>query len=268
MKKEGLRALKRPDYFQEKFFSMVDWATANRVRVITIGVSVVLVGASLVSWNLITRHRAEQRLETLAAIDKAVNDAEKVANEARTKLRREINVLDTRQKLVKDQELATVTASLAAKQEELKNFKADTKATLDQYLTFYNAHKDTNEGQRAGISAVQELLQNKSFEQAATILGEVLNHAPKSSFYSVQVRSMYIEVLQELGRFEPALAEADRLVASATKDLKSRALLVKSQVQMAAGHKDLALKTLDEVIGQHHDSAESFKARALKAVWN
>ena len=85
-------------------------------------------------------------------------------------------------------------------------------------------------------------------------------------FYQVQVRLMYVAMLEELKKFDDAIAQLEIVQPLASEELHARILLTKARLQMEAGKNDEAKKTLDIIITTQASTPEARQAIALKAL--
>lgn len=260
--KKRIQNLKRPDAFQKKFFHYLDWCRKHPDIIVKIAIPVVLLISIAIAWLYLLDHNREKRNAELAQIDSIYEDESKKADDKRREISKEIA------KLQEDKDKKSENESKVKELEaSLKAIKADRKDSLPKYLDYLKSYSSYSEGWRAGMNAVNIYLENADYKKAEEILADILAKADKNDFYQIQVRALYISVLEELSEFDKAAEQADLLLKSADEEQLPRALFVKGRVQLLSGKKDAAFETFDKVINEHNASTEAQKAKAIKALF-
>ncbi|MBI2602273.1 MAG: tetratricopeptide repeat protein [Deltaproteobacteria bacterium] len=237
MDKKTLKRLKRPDFLQELFFSSVEWVKDRKVVALVIMAAFLSLLGAAGGWHYYSQWQGEKRKAELLTIDQVF------AKEAET-------------------------FALAEKEQrdELATLNADHKASHSQYLEFFQKYTSKPEGWRAGLFAARIFLDERKLTEAADILAKILSHSLGVDFYQVQVRLMYMGVLEDLKLYEEALQEAETLLRIATDEFIPRALLVKGRLQFFSGLKEEAAQTFDLIITSHSATPEARQAQAVKAL--
>ena len=274
MKKDERKSLKGPDVLQKGFFDLANWVTTNQmifVKVFALAAVVILSG---LGWFWYEGRQTDARLEALAAIDEELRTEEFNTYDRRRELNAEIGRLQEQlQELNKDVKknagsIEVLKGSIASKENLFANLKPELSGVTEKYLQFFEQHQNSIEGLRAGVKAAGQQIQEEEYQKAADLLAKILVSAPKNPFYELQVRTVYIAVLEQLGNFEEALKQASALVQAAPQQFSAKALYTKGRVELLAGDKKSADSTFEELIAKHANSGEAQKARALQAIWN
>ena len=271
--KKTEKLLKRPDAFQASIFRAFAWFNAQRQRLILVIVPVVLVILAAAGFQYYQRWNGAQRKNKLSEIEKAFASEDKALSKKKAQLREAIRKMEDPAQDKKDATAvkdapkdASTLALIEAKKKELADLNADHKDSLAQFTAFFQANESNSEGWRAGMSAVGTLVKDKKFEAASPILKTILERSIGIDFYQVQVRFMYIAILEELKKFDDALAQVTIVQPLASEDLQARILLTKARLEIQAGKKEEANKTLDTLITTQAASPEARQALAIKAL--
>lgn len=260
--KKTEKLLKRPDAFQIYFFETWDWLKKQKKSLMFTFVPVALILVGAASYQFYKRRMEVQRKHQLAVIEKAYLNEEKEFFKKKNKIFSEIETLE---KIAKDQKVDNKTI-VEMRRKELSEIKVDHAKSKADYLAFFNSNEKKVEGWRAGMFASKLLVQDKKLDEAASILGKILHHSIGIDFYQVQVRLMYIAILEDLKKFDESLAESDKLIALAPTDMHPRVYLNKARIQMEAGKKEDALKTLELLITKYSGTSESRQALVMKVL--
>ena len=273
--KKELQRLKRPDYFQTKGINYLNWLQERRSLVISLLVVIAcVIGGVFIAYEY-QEDQTEKRISEVYEIDEQFNDEELVVSQQRESIFQEIESLEANKKTLEEKDKKTsedeksikeLAASIEQSIAKLKEIKPDHKYSLEKYLAFYRNNISYPEGWRAGIIVSKNYIDNKDFAKAKEILSEVLQTASQNIFYQIQVRSMYIAVLEELSDYKEALAQVDIMDKSASDDLKPRILLLKARIFSQDGNKAEAIKVVDQILLEYKSSQEFPKARAFKAL--
>ncbi|NBQ63785.1 MAG: hypothetical protein EBU40_16050, partial [Proteobacteria bacterium] len=107
-------------------------------------------------------------------------------------------------------------------------------------------------------------------ESALDRVQPVIAKSISSPFHQTVARLLAMAILEDLKRYDEALAQAKILVETVSDDLKSRILLGKARVEMARASastkkedREEAKNTLNAIIEKHSSSEEAGKARAM-----
>lgn len=260
--KKKQQELKKPDAFQKKLYGYFMWAKSNPQVLVKLALPLFGIVVIAIGWLSWMDHMSQSRKDALAAIDMIYDKEEMDLDHKRKEISKQIQDLSANKD---DQEKNK--DKIKSLEDEVKNLKTDHKDSLPKYLSFFEKHSTDSEGWRAGMESVQIYVANKDFEKASILLGDLLNKAASSSFYQTQGRSLYVSVLEELGKFDQAAIEAATLVKTAKEADKPKALLTHARVLLLSGKKTEAMQILDELITKHNASAEAQKAKAMKAVF-
>ena len=218
-------------------------------------------------WHYYAQWQGDTRKAELLIIDQVFAKEEETFAQVEKEQRDEIAKLEKELASSKDEKANTaLRKSLAEKNEQIDTLTADHKASHSQYLEFFQKYTSKPEGWRAGLFAARIFLDEKKLTEAADILAKILSHSLGVDFYQVQVRMMYMGVLEDLKRYEEALQEAETLLRIATDEFIPRALLVKGRLQFFSGLKEEAAQTFDLIISSHGATPEARQAQAVKAL--
>ena len=290
MKKEERKQMKGPDALQERFLLMADWCQQNQKALIIASIALIMVVLAGVAGNYYVGHKRLQRQVALSGIDMIYDQEETDFGVTREKFSEELRALsfkvtEAQQKLTdhkanskkkkgKAKAAAELQAALKqaqdelrAKQAQLAKLKPEHPKSAMEYAAFAKKHEGTVEALRANLTYTQILLDQEKFEKAEAILADILKRSGEIAFYKFQVRSLYVSVLEQLGRFDKAKEQADLLVAMSSEKMKPKMLLVQARVVLASGKVAEGKKILQQILEKHGQSAEAQRARAIKAAW-
>lgn len=267
MDKKTEKQLKRPDAFQTSMYRAAKWLKASRQQVLL--VLIPMVGLILLAggWQYYRYLDTQKRRAQLAKISTASADEEKAFNKKQNELREEIRKLEA--EVPKDAPKDAPhpkKAAIDAKKKELDGMVLNHDKTLELYLAFFNSNQKNPEGWRAGIAAANDYIAKKKLAEAAPILETILANSLGTDFYQVQVRFMYMAILEDLKKYQEALAESEKLMALASEDLQPKVLLFQARLQKSLGKREESLKTLDLVIKNHSSTPEAREALATKVL--
>jgi predicted negative regulator of RcsB-dependent stress response len=263
MDKKTEKLLKKPDAFQTFIFHAANWI---KVQERTLILAILPISALILAgggWQYYRYYQRDQLKHQLAEIEKIFSKEEKEAGKLRNKIREDVQKLESEKDAAKK---AANKALIDAKNKEMENINADHKDSLAKYIAFFHAHEKDAEGWRAGLTAVSILTKAKNFEESSAILNKILQHSMGIEFYQVQVRLMYIGIMEDLKKYDEGLAEIEKLLPLASDEILPRVLLTKARFQMEAGKREEGVKTLDGIISSHSSSPEARQAIAIKAL--
>lgn len=267
MDKKTFKQLKRPDFLQEAFFAGLDWVKSRRIAALAIAAVCVLLVAAAGAWHYYAQWRSDERKTELLAIDHVFEQEEDSFAKADKNMRDTITALEKKLADTKDEKAkASLDTELAEKNRQIETFSPNHSASQVQYLEFFHKHVAKPEGWRAGLFAAKIFLEDRKQAEAVDILAKLLTQSLGVDFYQVQVRLMYISVLEDLKRYEEALLEADKLLGIASEEFKPRTLFAKGRLQFFSGMKEEAAQTFDLIISSHSASPEARQAQAVKAL--
>jgi len=269
--KKTIKRLKRLDAFQERFFAIGQWVTANLRQISFVAAPLVVIAVGFFCWRLYQQHQGEILREELAVITDQFKKEEDEAGKKHTAIQQEIEKLDAaiEAEKAKDPKATGTPAenkALEDKKNQLIAIKADHKVTLEQFQAFYKKYQGNAEGWRAGMFAVKILLDNKQPKEAADLLSPILQQSKGVDFYQIQGRTLYISALTDSKAYDLALQETDKLLEMVKDDSKARVLLLKGKLLLQADKKAEAQKTFAQIINDFNSSPEARKAQGLLAL--
>ena len=276
--KKELQRLKRPDYFQTKMMAYLDRLQQHRNMILSLVGVIILTVVAVFAWQYYQDGQTQKRLSDLYVVDKMFEKELKQVYDQRESLSKEIEELKTKKaalettadkKEANKKSIETIQISIDDKQSRLEALKPDHTASIAAYTSFYETYQKNPEGWRAGVAAVNQYIEMKDFEKAEAILVKILTVTVGQPFYQVQLRSLYISILEELQKYEDALVQVGLLNQAIRDDeLKPRVLLLRGRLLAQSGKKEEAIKIFDEIITNYKSSKELQKARAFKAIVN
>lgn len=262
MNKKTDKLLKRPDALQTWFFHALDRMKTEQKKVIAIITPVVLLIAAAGAWQYYSYLQVGKRKHELAQIEKLFKKEEREASKKKSDI---TDAIAKMEKEAKDKKIDN-KAQIDSKRKEMEAIKENHTESLAKFMEFFKANEKSPEGWVAGMTAVEQLLKDKNYETSAGILSKILSHSLGIDFYQVQVRLMYIAVLEDLKKYPEALAETEKLIPLAATDLHPRIYLNKSRIELEAGKKEDANKTLDMIVSKYSGTSEARQAQAIKAL--
>ncbi len=267
MDKKSEKQLKRPDAFQTSIFKAAKWFKSSRQQVLLVLIPMVSLILLAGGWQYYRYLDTQKRRAQLAKIHNVVSEEEKTFNKKQADLREEIRKLEA--ELPKDAAKDAPNpkkASIDAKKKEMEGVTLNHDKSLALYLEFFQANQKNAEGWRAGVAVANDYIAKKMLNEAVPILESILVNSLGTDFYQVQVRFMYIAVLDDLKKYQEAFAESEKLLALAPEDLQPKILLFQARLQKSLGKKEDAIKTLDLVIKNHASTPEAREALATKVL--
>ena len=257
------------DAFQERFFNATQWLTSHTRTVILLLLPLAAVAIIAAGWRYYEIKQGEKRRDELARIDEKFDQEEQAANTKRQELFQKIENLEKKSAQKTDGKTNphdAGTPEVDAKRKEVLAIKADHSATLTNYQKFYTANTTSPEGWRAALLAARILLEQKKLDDAAKLLGTVLKSAAELDFYQIQVRTLYISVLEDLKQYDLAYTELEKILSITENDAKAPYLLSKGKLLFLEGNKEEARKAFEYILSKYSATAEARKARALLAL--
>lgn len=265
--KKQNKLLKRPDEFQKFFLRFFVSLRDNERAIALVLAPFLLLGIGIGVWQYYRAAQHENRSEELAAISKLFDKEEKDFGKQQKALREQISALKKPLDSEKDEKKKSESkAKIERLEKQLKASKADHSKSLASYTAFFESYDSKPLGWQAGISAVNILLDSESLEEAAKILSKVLERSLGIDFYQVQVRLMYVSVLEDLKRHEEALEHFDILMSVAPDDKKALILHSKARLLLKAEKKEEAHKVLETLLSEYPSSPEARQAAAIKSI--
>jgi tetratricopeptide (TPR) repeat protein len=280
------KELKRPDLFQVEVARLGDWIVKYRNSLLTYGLAPILIlVVAGIGYQKVQEHRTEARITELSNVDVIYEKELANADKQRKEIQDKISKLDKKVKPAvagndKGQAQADGKAADGGDDDkamqadkdkliaEIKAVKADHKESLAAYEKFYANNHGNPEGWRSAAKAVSIYLENKNYTAAAGLAESVLKESPSLDFYKVQFRLLYVSILEELDRYDDALAQIEPLVKTADETIMPKVLLSKGRLQILKNAKSDAKATFDSLIAKHGNSTEAQKAKSILALWN
>ncbi len=267
--KKEIKKIKQPDAFQDRLLASFDWLSSYRSQALKLGALLAIALVATVVWRYWEKQQYNKSVRSLGLIDEQLFRQQRGLQEKQLDQYKEMS------------ELMTAMGKLDSKAKDYKTKKSQWEEKLQEmqkglqeepsfhevansYESFARENISNVLGLRAGVQAAQLMIKMKDFKKARTILEEVLAKAPKTlDFYQVQVRAMYISLLDELGEADKALSEAKLLTQGAPEYLKSSALFVQGRALMHNNKSDDAKKVFHQIMKEHSGSKEASRARAF-----
>lgn len=257
------KILKKPDAFQVFFFRVFNWLRLQQQSLALATIPLILVLGGVGGWQYYNYKMTDQRRIKLAEIERVFSNEEKESNKLKTKIQEEIRKIE---KAAEDAKKEADKVLIEAKRKDIEKIAPNHKESIAQFTAFYQANEKNPEGWRAGMAVVENLVKDKKLEDASTILSTIMKHSMGIEFYQVQVRFYAIAILEDLKKYDEALSETEKLLPLASQELTPRVLITKARLQIEAGKKEDAVKTLDTIIASHSSSPEARQAIAIKAL--
>ena len=260
--------LGKVDAFQRSFLQLARWLQRN-ARPITIVVApLAVVVIAVIIGQIYLKSQKNKRLATLATINRIYADEQQAAIEHRGALQEKIKKINELESQQAKKDKQDKSAKLQELETQLKAIQSDHGRSSEQYQQFFAAQQTSPEGWAAAMSAIGVALINKQHDTAQALLTTLLKHSTKNDFYQVQARLLYIKLLEEQGKIEPALTETERIYRLAPQDFKPETLLIKARLLLAQQQTSAARAVCEEIIKDFADSRAAVKARAIKVLLN
>ena len=238
--------LKGPDAFQVRLFGVMNWILVNKRQIGLLLLPVAIAAAGGFIWQAISGKLKDGRLKELARIE------DKYSTETETAFKK-----------------ADAASQAAGK------VKPDHSGSLAAYTEYAKKNPGSEEGWLAGLRAANITLDKDEpsqadLESALDLVQPVIAKSISSPFHQTAARLLAMAILEDLKRYDEALAQAKILVETVSDDLKSRVLLGKARIEMARAaasakkeDREEAKNTLNAIIEKHSSSEEAGKARAM-----
>lgn len=273
--KKRKKELKKLDLFQQKSLAVLNWGVDNKFKIAMYLSPALFILAGIFTWNYLQDQQAQSRRDELAAIDKIFNDEELNFSKKQNKVKSLIkdaklkeNESKSKSDKPEDNKSLSQAKSIEALENQLKSIKVDHSKSRSMYKDFYEKNLNNREGWRAGLSQVDIFIKEKDYKPASQILESILDKSDNLAFYSIQVRSMYIALLEQQQEYDSALKQIDALLAMENQEsVYPKALFMKSRILHTKGDSKSALDILSKIETEHNSSPEAQKAKALKALW-
>jgi hypothetical protein len=264
MNKKELRKIQHPDRFQALSYSVLDWSKKNQSLVSMAVVIAIVVGLFFVGSTYYSKKKLEDRVKQINVIDRLYVEEQKSAQKNQSKLYEELKNLQSKDKKKSKEKKSDNSALVKAKEQEIKNFKGDFSKSTSQFLDYYNSNKEFAEGRRAGLMVVQKYIKEKKYSESEAILSSVLEHKENNKVFLVQARSVYINLLLSVKKYEKIEAQLDTLLLEYPKESMSKVLLFKAQVLLVVGKKEKSLDAVNKILNDYPSSSDAKSAQALK----
>jgi tetratricopeptide (TPR) repeat protein len=284
--KQQLKMFRRPDVLQKAAARWLAIAIKQKRLIFIALAALASVVIGLAGYNTTQSWRVDRLRADLAKIESDFEKELEAAEHQQQTRQGEISMIEAREtalqtpeKLAADSadaklsadERAKILKELAAKKTaldaELENFRADHSASLKQYEAFFGEAENYPEGWRAGMRVSEIYLQSRNYEGAAGILAKVLAKAGQHDLYRLQVRLTYVNVLDELGRYDDALQALEPLMRETEPEFLAKALLVKGRLLLAKGETGPAREIFDRIAKDFDKTAAAAKAKVVRLVW-
>src|SRR5690606_38958622 len=138
------------------------------------------------------------------------------------------------------EETAKLQQEKKSLEEQIDALQPDHGKSLSSYEDFFQQHQNQSEGWVAGMRSAEIYIDQGNFAKAQELLNGVITNSKDHEFYQIQARLSLIGVLEELGKLDEALGEAETLMTLASGDLKAQALLTKARLLVIKEDKDAA----------------------------
>lgn len=251
--------VKSPDAFQTQMYRGFDWALKNKNVIFAAIIPLFIVVVGFWGWQQIGKMNAEDRRNELATIDDIYAAEIEKVEKSNNILNEMIADLSKDEKLLEKNE-----ESIKALEEQVKLSEPNHDASFVSYKDFFKKNSATVEGYRAAVSAANIAIKNKKFEEANELLGAVFSGSPSGAFFNVQVRLVYSNLLEEVGKKEEALAQLDEVYEAAMDSVKPQVLFAKGRILTQLGQHENADTVFTELSQKYASSQEAKKVAAVK----
>ena len=288
-KKERKR-LKAPDAFQVKVMSYVDEMLKHRTFLYALGLGSVVLVTLILGGRYYKSEQARKRVVALSEIDQLFLSEEETAQNERSKILEKVENLekkiDEQEKIAsskkeaketekkannsnldKDKKVLALEKEIEKYEQSLENIKADHGSSLKKFEDFYANHKDSPEGIRAAIMVINQMLDDKKFQEASSLTSDILTHLNDKPFLQIQLTNLHISILEELSKYDEALNALEQVEKMDSEEKnKASYLLTRGRLYMHYGKKDQASQTFKELMSKYENSQEANKARSFQAL--
>lgn len=263
--KKTRKKLMGMDSLQTGFWQLAGALSERRGVILAAIMPVILIVLGLWVWSAYQSSQNDALRDELGKIDKRVESYEQKSANLKAQLRTQIDTLKKSITTSKgDVETVANQAELIKLEAKMKSLESPPEDIMSQYEAFFAKHIEHAVGWRAGFTLARIHLNKDEFSAAEELLRKVLAHALGVDFYQIQVRSMYVAVLQELGEYAKALEEVATLSELAGEDFKPHALFTKALILQKLGKETEAQSALTQLIKDFSSSQEARQARALQ----
>lgn len=276
--KEQTRALKGPDQFQVQVMSGLDWVVKHAKQLVPVALLLALAAGGVLAYQKYQSSQRGSRLEELGKVQIVYEGEERMANDQREVLQKQIEAIDAKVVLpaAKPGEPEAPppamdpaqTAQKAVLEKQVAAIKADHTESSRQFQEYFKKYEKTPEGWVAGMTAAKIMLDGQKTAEATPLVEAVVANSKDVPFYQTQARLTLAGLHEEAGAYDKALVELDALDKIVSEELKPKVLLARGRIQLLKDQKAEAKTTFDGLIEKHGASPEAQKARSIQALFN
>jgi len=266
-KKEELN-LKGPDMLQLKAASTVEYLRKHG-KILAAGLVILLVAiVAGIGINAMLASQQEGLRQDLAQVEKLYDEELKAFSESQESAQNELDELKLAQQkaAARSEEKAKLDRQVTELEARLAQSKPDHSESQQEFLKFFQNHKNSPAGWVAGVRYAAISLDQRQLEEASPVLEDVANRSGQYPIIHTQSRLLLIATLEDLEKFDEALVHAEQLLTASRAELKPRVLLTKGRLLVFKKDYDQAQQTLTQLIEQHADSQEAESAKSMMAL--
>ncbi|MCY4381377.1 MAG: hypothetical protein OXC40_07425, partial [Proteobacteria bacterium] len=210
-------------------------------------------------WQTYDGFAASQRRMKLALIDDQKDKVDRDLSAQIEKLNTELTAVGEAQDL----------ASLTKKEElqqQIDGSKPDYKEVIAAYRSFFEKHSKAAEGRIAGVRVAQIFMAAGDYSAAKDILALIFQDGKLDLFYELHIRPMYAALLEEIGEYQEALQELNKIyttlstvdgLGSTVRIMKPKVLYAKARIGSALGDSQIITEAVDLVTQSYPMSEEA-----------
>ncbi len=235
---------------------------AQKQTIVMALIPMLLAGGGFVGWKYYQTSKSEALRDQVAAVEMALTKKQEEHAKKQSTLEAEV----ARLKAIATPK-AEETTALTKAQADLQALPPVASAEAVQaYSDIFAANVKSAEGWRAGLALARIFIDEKKYTEAADVLKKIVDASLGLDFYQVQVRMMYIGLLEELGRTEEAAQEASKLVTLAPKTFLPEALFLEGSLFKKLGKSEETDKAFGRILSDFADSDEARRVRAIQLL--
>lgn len=275
--KEQSRQMTAPDEFQKQAAGVYHWIFVHQQKLYVATAALVLVMAVGLTWNYFSTQRNLESLDKISLFDSELEAERDRLDKQKQSISNEIEKMskkvkaseqlknEDKQKL-SGAEITDLKAKIASETSRLDSLKLNSQAIRDKYVKFFEGYPKTDAGKRAAVQALMLDIDQKNYGQAVLLAEQVLVAKKVTPFYDVQIRSIYVGLLEQVEKTQQALEQARYLREFAGESFLPRALLVSAGVEIRHGDFKKGIEDLQRIEVEFPDSPEAVKAVAYKNI--
>ncbi|MBF0442527.1 MAG: tetratricopeptide repeat protein [Oligoflexales bacterium] len=259
--------LKRPDAFQVKVFQGFEYIAKNKKFLSGLASSIIVLVIISFGIKYLLDFRDNKRKVALSEIHSVYDKEKEGADKEKEVIQKEIDQLSKPAPSDTGNDKTDKIPDSSSKISELKNkltaIVPNHEVTMKKYYDFFKENPKSPEGWAAAVRYASNLVEQKKNEEAVSVLESVLSNSKSHILYNIEATILLVNILEDMGKYDDAIAKIDSLTKISPKELKPRILLTKGRIQLEKKDSQGAKATFDILFKEHATTREADQARGL-----